>query len=314
VDPPLLAVRSGRVLAAMADMDAGGGMLRLTELDPGADKAQGELSITGVDHDAGSAVAASAGGALVVFGAKAKHGTVLKAQALDPAKLAALGSVAELPDSADAESPALFVRAGGYWLAWIAQQELADAGVRRDARTDGGVNDDDGPLVDAGPRVLMALPLDAAGKPVGAARAVSGARAHVVGFAAAPLPDAALALTWREEDAAPGVESGPPELARLSLDGAVQHTKVEDEELSAGLPALLPDTKEGGRVWMALDSVSEGTRVGLLAPTGLALETLIGDRELRGADLLAAGAGKLLVGRNRGRAIELGVIECRFAP
>jgi len=168
--------------------------------------------------------------------------------------------------------------------------------------------------VDVGPRVLMALPLDAHGKSSGAARAVSGARSHVVGFAAAALADGALSLTWREDDTAPGVESGAPDLARVALDGAIQRGKVEDEELSAGMPLLLADPKAGGRIWMALESASEGTRVGLLAATGLGLETLIGDRQLRGADLLAAGGGKLFVARNRGRAVELGVLECRATP
>lgn len=314
VDPPLLAARAGHVLAAVSDMDAGGGMLRVTEVEAAASKPQGELSITGVDHDVGAAVASNGQSALVVFGAKGKRGTSLRAQALEPGKVTALGAPLDLPGSGGGESPALFPRAGGYWLAWVAEQGLADAGARVEPRADGGTNEEDVRLVDAGPRVLMAQPLDLAGKPLGSPRAVSGPRSHVVGFAAAPLPDAALALTWREDDAAPGVESGPPELARVSLDGAVAHAKVEDEELSAGLPALLADPKAGGRVFMALESASEGTRVGLLAATGLGLETLIGDRELRGADLLAAGAGRLLASRTRGRAVELGVIECRLSP
>jgi hypothetical protein len=315
VDPPLVTNRGAGLVVAVADMDAGGGMLRLSELERDAEKARGELSITGVDHDAGAAMVTGERGALLVWGARAKRGVTLKAQSVDPAKFAFVAPAEEIPGSEHAEAPVLAPRPGGFWLAWIAEQPLADAGARPSAaRRDAGPDDLEGRLVETGPRVLTVLPLDAHAKPVGVARPVSGPRAHVVGFAAALLADGSLSLTWREDDAAPGVESGPPELARVALDGAVQRAKLEDEELSAGLPALLSDPKPGGRVWVALESASEGTRVGLLLPTGLALETLIGDRLLRGADLLAAGGGRLLVGRNRGRAVELAVLECRPSP
>ena len=61
----------------------------------------------------------------------------------------------------------------------------------------------------------------------------------------------------------------------------------------------------------ALESASEGTRVGVLSPTGLKLDSLLGDRLLRGADLLAAGDKKLFVAKSRGRAVELSVLECK---
>jgi hypothetical protein len=160
----------------------------------------------------------------------------------------------------------------------------------------------------------MALALDGSGKALASPRNVSGPRAHVVGFEAALLPDGALSLAFREDDASPGVESGPPDLARVTLDGAVEHAKIEDEDLSAGLPALMNDEKPGGRLWVALEGASGGTRVGWLKETGLALESLVGDRLLRGADVLAAANGRLLVGKNRGRAIELEVLECKTAP
>ncbi len=337
VDPPLVTGQDGTLLVAVADMDAGGGMLRVSAVDAGADKPHGELSITGVEHDAGAAFAAGEHGALLVWAARGKHGAVLKTLAVKPDKLSGTAPGDELKGTDDAESPVLVARPGGFWLAWVSEQAAspahADAGVHdavphdagkhetnaphangRDAGPESGAADGPERLVDVGPRALMVLSLDANGKPAGIPRAVSGSRAHVVGFSAALLPDAALSLTWREDDAAPGVESGPPELARVGLDGAVQRAKVEDEELSAGLPSLLADPKPGGDVWVALESASEGTRVGVLAPTGLGLAALVGDRLLRGADLLAAADKKLFVSRGRGRAVELGVLECKLQP
>jgi hypothetical protein len=49
----------------------------------------------------------------------------------------------------------------------------------------------------------------------------------------------------------------------------------------------------------------------LLLPNALGVESLTGDRLLRGAEVLAAGEGKLLVSRSRGRSIELELVECR---
>jgi hypothetical protein len=337
VDPPLVTGEDDTLLVAVADMDAGGGMLRISAADVHADKPHGELSITGVEHDTGAAFAMGEHGALLVWGARGKRGAVLKTLAVKPDKLSGTAPGDELKGTDGAESPALVARPGGFWLAWVSEQAApaahADAGVHdpvphdagtrnanthdanaRDAGAQQGSGDGPERLVDVGPRALMVLSLDANGKPTGAPRAVSGPRAHVVGFSAALLPDAALSLTWREDDAAPGVESGPPELARVGLDGAVQRAKVEDEELSAGLPSLVADPKPGGDVWVALESASEGTRVGVLSPTGLKLEALVGDRLLRGADLLAAADKKLLVSRSRGRAVELGVLECKLQP
>ncbi|HTQ07860.1 MAG TPA: hypothetical protein VMI54_28605 [Polyangiaceae bacterium] len=314
VDPPLVTGNGRRLLVATSDMDAGGGMLRVAAIEHGADKPHGEFSLTSVEHDAGAAFAEGEQGALLVWGAHGKHGVALKALALDPEKLGAAATAGqELKGTGDAESPALVARPGGYWLSWVAEQAPSDGGAHVDAsaRADAGASDDLDRLVDVGPRVLMTLALDTAGKAVGGARPVSGPRSHVVGFSSALLPDGALSLVWREDDATPGVEGGPPVLARVGLDGSVERAKVDDEELSAGMPSLLADPKPGGDVWMALESASDGTRVGVVSPAGLKLDSLIGDRLLRGADLLAAGDKKLFVAKARGKAVELSVLECK---
>jgi hypothetical protein len=330
VDPPRVAGRGHTVLAAVADMDAGGGMLRLERVDEASEKASGDASLTGVDHDVGAALAWGEHGALLVFGAKRAPGGGLKLVTLDPEKLGGPFTPRDLEGTLHAESPVLVARPGGYWLAWVAETppgEKTDAGAQKPTKPDAGTRgaaprasgapndaEEDAPLVESGPRVLMTLPLDAAGKSLGVPRAVSAPRVHVVGFEAALAPDGALVLTFRENEASPGVESGPPDLARVTLDGAIGHAKLEDEDLSAGLPALLADTKTGGRTWVALESASGGTRIGVLKEPGLGLESLVGDRLLRGADVLAAGDGKLLVSRNRGRAVELEVLECKPSP
>jgi len=320
VDPPLVAGRGQTLVAAVSDMDAGGGMLRVHRLDAGSDKPSGEASFTGVVHDAGAAMALGERGAVLVFGAKRAQGIGLKLVLLDPAALTGSPAAHELDRTLHAESPLLIARPGGFWLAWVSEEPAkprADAGAPVAPHADAGpppATEEDAPLVSSGPRLLLVLPLDAAGKPTGTPRVVSADNAHVLGFEAAPLPDGALALTFRENESSPGVERGPPELARVTLDGAIEHAKVEDEDLSAGLPSLLADARPGGRVWVALESASGGTRIGQLKDGALALESLVGDRALRGAEVLAAGSGALLVSHNRGRAVELEVLECKLSP
>jgi hypothetical protein len=305
VDAPLVAGRGGELVALVPDSDAGGGMLRVARIELATKRVTNGAQITGVDHDAGAALGVSDQGALVVWGAGRPGASSLRVARLDLEKGAALSVAADLPGTGGAEAPALVTRAGGYFLAFIAERTVPDAGARSDAGA--GLEQ----LVDLGPRVLMAVPLDASGKPSGAARAVSGEAAHVVGFDAVALPDGALGLAWREDAATPGVEGGALELARVGLDGAPQRGRIDDEDLSAGLPTLLRDPNAGGRVWVAVRSASDASRVGLLAPNALGVESLTGDRLLRGAEVLAAGDGKLLVGRSRGRSIELDVLECR---
>jgi hypothetical protein len=317
VDPPLVAGRGTVLGAAVSDMDAAGGMLRVHRLDPASDKPSGDVSFTGVEHDAGAALAVDEQGAVLVFGAKRAQGVALKLAYLDPAALEGAPETREIEHTLHAESPALLARSGGFWLAWISEQPAkppVDAGVRADAAPPS--DESDAPLVSSGPRVLYALPLDVRGKPSngGIPRAVSAEKGRVLGFEAAVMPDGRLALAYREDESSPGSEHAPPDLARVGLDGAVDRAKIEDEDLSAGLPALLADPRPGGRVWLALESASGGTRVGVLKTEPLGLESLVGDRLLRGAEVLAAGSGALLVSRNRGRAVELDVIECKPSP
>jgi len=320
VDPPLVAGRGQTLVVAVSDMDAGGGMLRVHRVDAASDKPSGEVSFTGVQHDTGAALALGERGAALVFAAKRASGVGLKLVMLDPAGLTGSPVPQELERTLHAESPLVVARPGGFWLAWVAEEPAkprADAGAPAAARPDAGpppATEEDAPLVSSGPRVLLVLPLDSAGKPLGTPRVVSADKAHVLGFEAAPLPDGALMLAFRENESSPGVERGPPELARVSLGGAIERAKIDDEDLSAGLPALLPDARPGGRVWVALESASGGTRIGLVKEAGLGLESLVGDRALRGAEVLAAGSGALLVSHNRGRAVELEVLECKPSP
>lgn len=308
VDPPLLAGREGVVFALVPDSDAGGGMLRLSRVETAGGAPVSGVELTGVDHEVGAGLALGDKKGFVVWAPRKGARPNLRVAAFDPANGKELGAPVEVLGSAGAEAPDLVARPGGFFLVWVAEAPPPDAGVKAPPPDAGAL---DQPLVALGPRVLTVLPLDADGKPIGAAHAVSGKESHVVGFDAAVMPDGVLALAFRDDDTTPGVEAGALHLARVGLDGGIALGRIEDEDLSVGLASLLRDPAAAGRVWVAVRSASDAARVGLLAPTGLGVESLAGDALLRGAEVLAAGGGKLLVSRPRGRALELDVLECQ---
>jgi hypothetical protein len=153
---------------------------------------------------------------------------------------------------------------------------------------------------------------------------VSGDVSHVIAFDAATLPDGALGLAWREDDATPGVETGGLELARVGPDGAVQRGRAVDETLSAGAPSLVREAGTAGRVWLLVPGEEDRMRMALLAPNAVSTSPFVADDALRGAELLAALPGKrckkdtcaaFLLARSRQRAVELAVSECdRISP
>jgi hypothetical protein len=152
---------------------------------------------------------------------------------------------------------------------------------------------------------------------------VSTDSAHVVAFDAATLDDGALALAWREDDAAPGAETGSSELARVGPDGAIQRGRAADETLSAGAPALVREAGRSGRTWLIAPGEDDRVRLALLQPNAVSSSSFVGDEALRGADILAAAPGtscgkeacvSFLVARSKQRSVELGVARCPVLP
>jgi hypothetical protein len=313
-DPPLIAADGDRVLVAVESSDAAGRVIELYRLAPTGDKPERGPEIGDVgDEGVGLGVGEKSG--LVVWSSGKGEKATLRSAPVTRATPGVLGTVTDIAGTGDAEAPVVRPRPGGFWLAWIAQRSLRDGGIR-DA---GGSPEETSPL-DAAPRVLTVALLDAEGRPSGAARAVSGDASHVVVFDATTLPDGALALAWREDDAVPGVETGGPELARVALDGAVTRGRATDEALGAGAPALVRELLPEGRTWLLVPGEDDRLRMALLSPDAVSTSAFVGEDALRGAEILAASAGKrcgnancalFLLARSRSRTVELSVAECR---
>jgi hypothetical protein len=314
-DPPIVAADGDRVLVGVENSDASGRVIELFRLGKTDEKVTRGPEITGAG-DVGFGLAASAETGVVVFGAGKGSKLTLKSATLGRAPAFALGTATDIAGTSDAESPVLRARPGGFWLAWIAEPPAVDAGAPgADASAE-----ETRPL-DALPRVLTVALLGADGTPSGAARAVSDPASRVVAFDAATLADGALALAWREDDAGPGGETGGSELARLAPDGAIQRGRAADETLSAGAPSLVREPGPAGRIWLLVPGEDDRLRMALLAPSAVSTSPFSSDDSLRGAEILAAQAGKpcgkescasFLVARPIKRAVELAVVECRL--
>jgi hypothetical protein len=316
-DPPLIAADADRVLAAVETSDAAGRVVELHRLAATSETPERGAEILGVG-DTGIALAVGEKSAIVVWTPSKSPNATLRSASTSGSAPGPLSAQRDIPGTTDAESPVARARPGGFWLAWIAQKPLGDAGVRENDAS----AEETRPL-DAGPRVLMVALLDTGGTPSGAARPVSSDSAHVVAFDAATLEDGALALAWREDDAGPGVETGGSELARVGADGAIQRGRAADEVLSAGAPVLVREAGRPGRVWLVAPGEDDRMRMALLQPNAISTSAFVGDDSLRGADILAAAPGKscekegcvaFLLARSRQRSVELSVARCPVVP
>ena len=130
---------------------------------------------------------------------------------------------------------------------------------------------------------------------------------------AATLPDGALLVAYRRAERGTGLEQGGVSLLRVGLDGSVHSGRVEENEPGFGVPRLLLDPREK-RSWLSVRGAGDSAMLGIFATEGLAVEGLSADPGLRGAELFAAERGRFLVGRARGRAMELSLLECGGFP
>ncbi len=300
VDPAVLAARGAKLGVGVLDSDAKGTTLKLFLLGVTSDAPRPLGELTDVEQDAGVAAAYGPRGPLFVLGRRrVGKPTSLASVQVNEGAPRPLG-INELEGTQAAESPVLALRPGGYWLAYVVERGVPDAGAPADGDR----------LVAIGARTVLALLLDADGKPTGRPLAVSAPDAHATGFAAAAQPDGSLALAFREDDATPGVDRGDIELARVALDGSITRGRIDDEDIGTGLPSLFAD-EAAGHTWLGVHSARDAVRFGTLAPSALAVQGLATDPALGRSELVAAGAGRVLEARFRGGALELGVLACK---
>jgi hypothetical protein len=330
VAPPQLASGGGHLVALVADSDAGGRRLRLARVAHSAPRpdVQWGAELSPAPSDAqGFGLALAGSRAVVVWDewAKGEARGLIRATTVALADITKAGPVRTVSaDNSDGERPEVVARPGGYWLGWISHSAYAAGDqAAADAARSGAAHPPPSaepgaeafePVVDLGSRWLEVVPLSADGAPSGPPQVVTSQQSHVLVFDLAPAPDGSLWLAWRDDKTSPGVEQGALHLARVGLDGALDKSVVEDEQLGAGVPSLLVDRAAGpGRPsgWLASRGIDDTTHIGTLDARGRLRSTLLGEPLIRGAEPLALWAGRMLLGRPRGRAVELSVVSCR---
>jgi hypothetical protein len=331
-DPPRLAAEGARLVAVVPDSDASSGRLRLASIAAGSSPPSvtwgGEISASR-DQSAEFSVELGDSRGVVVwdeFDKKHRRGTI-RVSSFDAANVATVTEPRTIStDTRDAEAPRLASRPGGFWLAFTTRPSASRSEKRSGlgtpsvasarAPSDAGTDDS---VLRVGQRGIDVVPLDANGSPTAEPRTITSARAHVMAFDIAPGADGALLVAWRDDDTAPGVESGAVYMAKITLDGSITRSVIEDDQGGAGVPSLVVDRQKPTRpgahpLWLALASVSDATRLGALNPQGELLDTLGSDPLLSNAEPLALRDGRLLLGRPRGMAVELSVLDCAPGP
>ncbi len=221
--------------------------------------------------------------------------------------------------SANADSPRVISRPGGYWVAWVqsgAEAKPVGKSAERD-RAQGTRPDDPDEhlnLVDMWPRELRAVLLDGHGRALGKPIRVAESESHVVAYDMNLLDDGAALFAWRDDDTAPGVESQIVHLARVGLDGHVDFYRIEDEAIGVGAPQLLIDTSAPleDRAWLALINTGERTSFIKLLPNGKPTDVVVGDAGLGVANPLLRHQGRLLLVRQRGKGVDMETLRCSF--
>jgi hypothetical protein len=327
-DPPRLAAHGARLVAVVPDHDASSGRLRLASISAGGVTWGGEIAASR-DQSAEFSVELGESRGVVVwdeFDKKQRRGTI-RVSSFDGANVATVTEPRTISlETRDAEAPRLAPRPGGFWLAFTSRPSAAPVkrspfgkpapGSSTRAASDAGSDDS---VLRVGQRGIDVVPLDANGSPIAEPRSVTLPRAHVMAFDIGAGADGALLLAWRDDDTAPGVESGAVYMAKVMLDGSITRSVIDDDHGGAGVPSLVVDQKRPARagvhpLWLALASVSDRTRLGALSPEGQLLDTLGSDPLLSNAEPLALRDGRLLLGRPRGMAVELSVIDCAPGP
>ncbi len=308
-DPPSFAAHGKDLLVAVSDADAGGTMLKLGSIRDlrGAGQLVWGPEITGVRRDSTFALEVTGDRALLAYATESAGKVRVYGASLDvndlrkkftPEPLSAAG--------ADAESPRLAVRKGGYWLAVARSLDAPKA--KPAAHSDDGAAEPSGddPLIDFGARRIELTKLDAQGKVASSALVVTAVGARPMSFEIAASPDGGAYVAFRADDSTPGADGGALELVQVRPDGSFAKVELSGDSNGTGTPSLLVDSSDPTRVWLAAAGENGASWFGRIGEH----TTLAADSAVRGADLIAGRDGNLLLSRAHGTAAELSLVRC----
>lgn len=312
VEPPALAGAADGVVVALRSSDAAGFTIKLGRIGAAAGAVQWGYELGKLGRAVSHVNLAISGqsGALVFQGEEKRGAPRVSFGRFSAQDLGQPFEVRHLEPQHDIEAPRLAARPGGYWLTWVRSvPEPKDAAK---AAADAGAEDpEERELLELGLQVVEVVKLDERGEALGAPLRLGEPRRQLALFDVAPLPSGGLLVASRSDSAAPGVEGGALLLREVAPDGSLKESRLDDDEIGAGVPVLLRDADQPAEPWLAVSSPSDATRVGLVRGERTQLEA---DPLLGRAEVIAVSSGHFLTQRARGRAVELTALACRLSP
>jgi len=309
MEAPVVAAHEDAALVALLEPDAGGRTLRLgrvvgdkvtwgAEIPQGMDESMAvDLAVSGdramlawddfdKDRDASRVVIAP-------FDARNVDGDIEPRPVTRP--------------DADAETPRLFSRPGGYWLLYVVRGKLSSVGAVPEGAGDEPSDEDEVDEQRGGERMhyawVEAFPLTEKGEPAGEPRRVTPADGHAISFDALADEEGAIQLAWRDERSPLGGSGGTVLTVRVDLGGVTEPVVVVDEDVGGGVPSLLPG-------WIVITPLSGPMLLGRLTKQG-DVEGAITPEPLFGrAQPIAAKGELVLLGHPMGKAVRLEVVSC----
>lgn len=304
LDAPVVAGAGASVLAVLIEPNASGRTLKVAKVT-GADVTWGPELSEGRDESLAVDIAASGARALVVWddlvgAGEAARSTVMLAS-LDVGAMRLVAPARPVTvASADAGEPHLITRPGGYWLGYLAHGEV-DA-KKKHAHDDSGENEDEGEVITTS--WVEMVPLDEAGSPAGAARAITPKSGHVLSFDLELGENGNALVAWRDDETPTGSGGGRVSDTLVRLGGGGDPRVLVEEAGGTGAPDLLPG-------WISLASVNGATRVAAMSPAGELLEALEPEPSLGTGEPIAATREAILWARPLGKAMRLSVVRCQ---
>ena len=306
-DPPQFALHGADAVVVASDTDAGGAMLKLGTVHDlrGAAQVTWGSEITGVRRDSTFALEAAGDRALLAYAAETSGKIRVFGVLVDPANPKGKLTPEPLSSSgADADSPRLAPRKGGYWLA-VARSLDAPKAKPKARASDAGLDEEDS-LLDIGTRRIELSKLDAQGKTVSSALIVTAPGARPMTFDLAAAPDGGAYVGFRQDDSTPGADGGALELVHVKADGTFEKVALDGDANGTGTPSLIVDASDPAKVWLTAAAENGATWFGRITDH----TSLSADGVVRGADLIAARDGHFLLARSKSTAAEISLVQC----
>jgi hypothetical protein len=293
-EPPKV-FSSGAVLgAAMLEPAGTKRSLRLARVD-GETAQWGAELLQGNDESLGFDVALGSKRGIAVWDDLPKDRDVsgIYVATFDPSTLAnaTIPRVVTLM-GADADTPRLVRRDGGFWLFWTVRRP--EGGADFDARYR---------AEDISNRWIEVAPLSEEGTLAGNPRRIGQENGHVLVYDVIEGKDGSAIVMWRDDDTPSGSVGGNLYEAVVRLGGIDGPDLIETEASGVGAPNLLPG-------WLAISDAVSPSRLAPMDPFGKLIDRLSSELPLGSGEPLAAEAERLFVMKPSGHGVRLFVASC----